>query len=90
MNLDAKWEDFKTPEQWREWLDVAAKEAPDLADWWTTAEGCEGCRYFSRHYVWCMLHRAPATRNPVLNTLGMACCGFDYMPADEQKLGRLM
>lgn len=86
ITLQSTWRDFKTPEQWREWLDIAKQQAPDAADWWDTDECCNDCRHFDRANVWCYLANAPASRNPVLNMLGMACCGAGYEKTPKQLL----
>ena len=78
ITLTSTWLDFEIPQEWRAWLDIAKKEAPDFADWWETTEACEDCLHFDEANIWCCLVKAPASRNPVLNTLGMACCGAGY------------
>ncbi len=84
ITINTKWEDFKTPKQWREWLDIAVIETPDCADWWSTDEGCQDCIHYDSENVWCNLAVAPASRNPVLNMLGMACCGLGYERTPKQ------
>ncbi len=84
VTLKSKWEDLNTPERWRTWLDIARKENPWQADYWSDLEGCIGCRYLDEKNVWCRLVELPATRNPVLNMLGMACAGFGRDAPGEQ------
>lgn len=86
IDINATWQDLKTKEQWRQWLDLAAEEAPEYADWWSTAEGCADCRHFDSENVWCNLVSAPASRNPVTGLLGMACCGLGYEPEPGTQL----
>ena len=75
-----QWEDLKTPEQWRKWLNLASKLDPELADYWKDAEGCYHCMHFDIENIWCNRISAPATYNPIIKTLGLACGGFGYEP----------
>jgi hypothetical protein len=86
MRLDADWSELQTRDAWRAWLQLAKTESPKCADWWSSADSCADCRYFDAGDVWCNRVNAPATRNPVLDMLGMACCGAGYEPLPETQL----
>ena len=78
ISLKSKWEDFKKPADFRAWLDLAKSDGQGMDEYWGDLEGCEDCIQIDSENVWCKLCNAPATRNPVLNMLGMACCGAGY------------
>jgi hypothetical protein len=86
VTLNSPWPELNTPERWRQWLNIAAVEVPDSADWWSDMEGCEGCRHLDAANVWCRLRSLPASWTPVLNMLGMACCGFGHEPVEQLEL----
>lgn len=86
LGLDAKWEELNTPERWRGWLDLAAREVPKQSELWSDLSGCDGCMHLDAANIWCDLCAAPATRNPVLNMLGMACCGIGFEKHGQQEL----
>lgn len=83
-SLDSKWEDLRTRDAWLEWLGIAKEENPETYDWWHTDEGCAGCVHFDADATWCNLIELPASRNPYLNALGMACCGAGYESSAPQ------
>lgn len=85
ITIDATWEELRTRESWLAWLGIAKEEAPDTYDWWHTDEGCRGCLHFDANGIWCNLVELPASRNPYLGTLGMACCGAGF-ESDEPQL----
>jgi hypothetical protein len=82
--LKRPWEELTTREAWAEWLAVAREHNSDGFDWWSDLQGCHGCRYLDETAVWCDAVELPATRNPVLNMLGMACCGVGYESTNLQ------
>lgn len=85
LGLNAKWADLNTPARWRAWLDLAARKAPHVAEYWGDTDGCDDCIHLDSANAWCTTCEAPATRNPVLNTLGMACCGFGFEKQGQQE-----
>jgi hypothetical protein len=82
ITLNSKWEEFDTAEKWRQWLDLAANSEDEVARFnarmWATDEGCRGCIHFDAENFWCRLVEHPATHNPYLNDLGMACGGLGH------------
>lgn len=57
VGLNAKWEDLNTQARWRAWLDLAMKQAPDAAEWWSDDTGCSECVHFDVANVWCGLYQ---------------------------------
>lgn len=88
MKLKAKWEDLRTREAWLAWQAIAKKKAPDCYEYWTSSmhEGCEGCIHADFDAVWCKLQELPATRNPYLGCLGMACMGMGKETMGQQEI----
>ena len=84
ISLKSKWEDFKKPADFAAWLVLAKADGQSMDEYWGDLEGCEDCKHLDCENVWCNLCKAPATRNPVLNMLGMACCGAGH----ERKQGQ--
>jgi hypothetical protein len=84
ITLNSPWTDLTTRESWTTWLEIALVKSPDTYDWWHTDEGCHDCIHFDAGATWCKLVELPASRNPVLNMLGMACCGMGYDNGNPQ------
>ena len=84
ISLKSKWEDFKKPADFVAWLALAKADGQGMDAYWGDLEGCVGCVHIDCENVWCNLCDAPATRNPILNMLGMACCGAGYEGKPDQ------
>lgn len=86
IHLRSNWDEFDSPEKWRRWLDIAAVEDPDCAEFWADLECCDGCRHLDEPNIWCNLVQMPASRNPILDMIGLACCGFGRDPIGQLTL----
>lgn len=84
IGLRSPWSRLRDRDSWTAWLAAARQRDPWMADFWSDLDGCHGCAHLDAPGVWCRLLELPATRNPVLNMLGMACCGAGFELAQEQ------
>ena len=80
ITLESHWEEFDTPEKWMHWL-ALYRERENGPSGFEDLEGClesGKCAHLDAGNFWCRLRELPATFNPVLRDLGMACCGFGH------------
>lgn len=82
------WPEFDTPEKWRKWLDLYEQKEGEpsmFADDSCCYEHGQ-CAHLDASNSWCKLRGLPAAYNPVIGTLGMACCGFGHSNGNGKDL----